>query len=142
MDGRCPSPKIRERLGAEAPPGTLVVGIAAFALIELLLAVFAAGAPHAFYTAIGPFGAFNAHYLRDVASFEGAMGAALLVAVFRPSWRVPVLALTTVQFALHRHRPPPRHRQGASALDGLFDFFSLAAATVPLAMAVAGREPR
>ena len=46
------------------------MGIAAFAVVELSLAVFMAAAPHAFYTAIGPFGAFNAHYMRDVASFE------------------------------------------------------------------------
>ncbi len=124
----------RVALRAEAPPGTLVVGIAAFALIELLLAVFAAGAPHAFYTAIGPFGAFNAHYLRDVASFEGAMGLALLVAVFRPSWRVPVLALTTVQFALHSINHLLDIGKAHPRWTGYFDFFSLTAATVALAL--------
>jgi hypothetical protein len=123
----------RAALRAEAPTGTLAVGIAAFAVIELLLAVFTAVSPHAFYTAIGPFGAFNAHYLRDVASFEGAMGIALLVAVLRPSWRVPVLALTTVQFALHSLNHLIDIGKAHPRWTGYFDFLSLAAATVLLA---------
>jgi hypothetical protein len=109
------------------------VGIAAFAGVELLLAVFTAVSPHAFYTAIGPFGAFNPHYLRDVASFEGAMGLALLVAVARPSWRVPVLALTTVQFALHSVNHLVDIGKAHPRWTGYFDFLSLAAATVLLA---------
>jgi hypothetical protein len=118
---------------AEAPTGTLGVGIGAFAVIELLLAAFTAVSPHVFYTAIGPFGVFNAHYLRDVASFEGAMGLALLVAVLRPSWRVPVLALTTVQFALHSLNHLIDIGKAHPRWTGYFDFFSLAAATVLLA---------
>ncbi len=124
----------RAALRAEAPPGTLAVGIGAFALIELVLAVFMAVSPHAFYTAIGPFGAFNAHYLRDVASFEAAMGLALLAAVFRPSWRVPVLALATVQFALHSLNHLLDIGKAHPRWTGYFDFFSLAAATVLLAL--------
>jgi hypothetical protein len=115
------------------PPGTLTVGIAAFAAVELSLAVFMAVSPHAFYTAIGPFGAFNGHYLRDVASFEAAIGLALLAALHRPSWRVPVLALTTVQFALHSANHLLDIGKAHPRWTGYFDFFSLAAATVLLA---------
>jgi hypothetical protein len=124
---------LRAALGTGAPPGTLVVGIAAFAVLELGLAVFMAASPHAFYTAIGPFGAFNAHYLRDVASFEGAIGLALLAAVRRPSWRVPVLGLTTVQFALHSVNHLIDIGRAHPRWAGYFDFFSLAAAAVVLA---------
>ncbi len=115
------------------PPGTLAVGIAAFAVVELSLAVFMAASPHAFYTAIGPFGAFNAHYIRDVASFEAALGLALAIAVRRPSWRVPVLALTTVQFALHSLNHLIDIGNAHPRWTGYFDFVSLAAATVVLA---------
>ncbi len=115
------------------PPGTLQVGIAAFAAVELSLAVFMAASPHAFYKAIGPFGTFNAHYLRDVASFEGALGLALVVALVRPSWRVPVLALTTAQFALHSINHLVDIGRAHPRWTGYFDFFSLAAATVVLA---------
>jgi hypothetical protein len=127
---------------ASAPPGTLAVGIGAFALLELALAVFTAVAPHAFYIAIGPFGSFNSHYLRDVASFEGAMGLALAAAVRHPGWRVPVLALTTVQFALHSANHLLDIGRAHPRFTGYFDFFSLAAATVMLARLwrAAGRE--
>ena len=63
---------------AGPPPGTLVVGIAAFAVLELALALVMAISPHAFYAAIGPFGVFNPHYIRDVASFEGAIGSSCM----------------------------------------------------------------
>lgn len=58
-------------------------------------------APATFFDAIGPFGARNDHYIRDVSTFYLALGAALLVAARRPSWRVPVLALALAQYALH-----------------------------------------
>lgn len=116
-----------------APAGTLEVGIAMFALVELGLAVFMAVAPHAFYRAIGPFGVFNPHYLRDVASFEGAIGVALLIALRRPSWRAPVLALTTFQYALHSVNHLVDIAGAHPAWAGYFDFFSLASATLLLA---------
>ena len=58
-------------------------------------------APHAFYTAIGPFDVYNDHYLRDVATFNAALGVGLACRWCGRSWRVPVLAITTLQFALH-----------------------------------------
>jgi len=114
-------------------PGTVVVGIAVFAALELGLALFTVISAHSFYTAIGPFGAFNAHYLRDVASFEGAIGIALVLAIGRPAWRVPVLALATFQFALHSLNHLFDIGRAHPAWTGYFDFFSLFAATVLLA---------
>jgi hypothetical protein len=58
-------------------------------------------APGSFFDDIGPFGVRNDHYLGDLATFYIALGAAGLVAVRRPSWRVPVLALATLEFVLH-----------------------------------------
>jgi hypothetical protein len=104
-----------------------------FAVLELGLAVFMAVAPHAFYEAIGPFGVFNPHYLRDVASFEGAIGVALLIALRRPAWREPVLALTTIQFALHSVNHLVDIGNAHSAWAGYFDFFSLASSSLLLA---------
>lgn len=115
------------------PTGTLAAGLAAFALVELGLAVFIAVAPHAFYEAVGPFGAYNAHYVRDVASFEGAIGLALLIALRRAAWRVPVLALTCMQFGLHGVNHLLDIGNAHPAWAGYFDFFSLAAATLLLA---------
>jgi len=104
-----------------------------FAALELGLALFTVISAHSFYTAIGPFGPFNAHYLRDVASFEGAIGIALVLAIQRPSWRVPVLALATFQFALHSLNHLFDIGKAHPAWTGYFDFFSLFAATILLA---------
>jgi hypothetical protein len=114
-------------------PSLVTVGLIAFAAIQLGLALFMAVSPHAFYTAVGPFGAFNAHYIRDVASFYGAIGIGLVLAVGRGAWRVPVLAVTTIQYALHSVNHLIDIDKAHPAWNGYFDFFSLAAATVLLA---------
>ena len=79
--------------------------------MRALLAIFAAGqlviggllwlAPGFFYEEIGPYGARNDHYMADVATWYLALGVAALVALSRESWRVPVLALAFIQYALH-----------------------------------------
>ncbi len=132
ISSRRASPTTTARPGT-APLGTLDIGIAVFAFTELALAVFMAVAPHAFYKAIGPFDVFNPHYLRDVASFEGAIGIALLVSLRRRSWRAPVLALTTFQYALHSVNHLVDIAGAHPRWAGYFDFFTLAPATLLLA---------
>ena len=73
----------------------------AFAVTQLVLGLLLWATPGFFYDEIGPFGARNDHYMGDVATFYLALGAVALVAVRRVSWRVPVLALALVQYALH-----------------------------------------
>jgi hypothetical protein len=110
----------------------LRVGIAALALYHMALAVFMAAAPHAFYTSVGPFGAYNSHYVRDTATFEAALGLGLLVAISRASWRVPMLAVTTAQFALHTINHLLDVDRAHPAWIGWFDFLALLVATVLL----------
>jgi hypothetical protein len=114
-------------------PSVVAVGLVAFAVIQLGLALLMASSPHTFFTAIGPFGVFNAHYIRDVASFYGAIGIGLLIAASRRSWRVPVLALTCIQYALHSLNHLLDIGKAHPLWNGYFDFFTLAAATVLLA---------
>jgi hypothetical protein len=110
----------------------LTAGLVAFGVLELAIGLFQAAAPHAFFTAIGPFGVFNAHYSRDVATFELALGAGLVLAASRPAWRVPVLALAAMQFALHSLNHLLDIGAAHPRWTGYFDFLSLAAATVML----------
>ena len=63
--------------------------------------LLAAVAPGTFFDEIGPYGVQNDHYIRDVAAFQGAVGIFMLLAVRRPTWWVPALAVATLQFALH-----------------------------------------
>ena len=118
---------------AGSRPNVVVIGIAAFAVVELALAGFMAFSPHRFYTAIGPFGNFNPHYLRDVATFEAALGVGLLIALRVASWRVPILAVTTIQFALHSLNHLLDIDKADPAWTGYFDFLSLGASTLLLA---------
>jgi hypothetical protein len=108
-------------------------GVGLLAVYHLALALLMAAAPHAFFADIGPFGLRNDHYIRDLATYNAALGAGLAVAALRPAWRVPLLAVVLVQFALHS----VNHLLDIDAADpawtGYFDFFSLAAATLALA---------
>ena len=120
-----------------ADPGfgeqALLGGLVVFAAYHLALAVFMAVAPHAFFTAVGPFGRYNAHYIRDLASFEAALGFGLLVAIRRPGWRVPVLAIVTAQFALHTINHLLDVEKAHPRWTGWFDFFSLLISSALLA---------
>jgi len=104
----------------------------AFAAYHLALALLMAVAPHAFFTDIGPFGARNDHYIRDVATYNAALGVGFVIAVGRLGWRVPMLAITAVQFALHSINHLVDIGNAHPSWNGYFDFFSLAIATVLL----------
>jgi hypothetical protein len=119
-------------------PSVLTVGLAVFAVYHLALAAMMAFAPHAFYANVGPFGVRNDHYIRDVATYNAALGVAFAAAVRRPSWRVPVLALTVVQFALHSVNHLVDIGRAHPTWTGYFDFFSLAAATALLVWLLRG----
>jgi len=120
----------------------VAVGLVAFGLTEIAIGIAQAAAPHAFYTAIGPFGPYNAHYGRDVATFELAIGIALLIAIARPSWRVPVLGVAALQFALHSLNHLLDIGNAHPAWTGYFDFATLTLGTIALVwlMSVAARE--
>lgn len=68
---------------------------------HLLLGVAMVAAPRTFFDDVATYGAFNDHYIRDVATFYLALGAVMLVAVARTSWQAPLLAFATLQYALH-----------------------------------------
>jgi hypothetical protein len=72
-----------------------------FAAVQVLLGVGLWLTPGFFHDEIGPYGARNDHYMADLATWYLALGAAAFVAVRRAGWRVPVLALAFVQYALH-----------------------------------------
>ena len=72
-----------------------------FAVAQLVLGLLLWLAPGFFFDQIGPYGVRNDHYMGDLATWYLALGAAALIAVRLPSWRVPVLALAFAQYALH-----------------------------------------
>ena len=77
------------------------VGLMLFAVVNLAIAVTLAFAPHAFFEDVGPYGAQNDHYMRDLATFYAMLGIAGLIACRRVSWRTPVLWCMALQYGLH-----------------------------------------
>ena len=66
----------------------------AFAAVQIVIGLLLWLTPGFFFEQIGPYGPRNDHYMGDLATWYLACGAALAVAVQRPSWRLPVLFLT------------------------------------------------
>jgi hypothetical protein len=124
------------------PASALVPLLVVFGVTQLAIGLFLAIAPGAFFDAIGPFGTRNDHYMRDLATFYIALGAAGLVAVRRPSWRVPVLALATVEFVLHAINHLADIGESDPGWNGPVTFAAVAASAVLLAWMtrVAARE--
>jgi hypothetical protein len=79
----------------------VTIGLVIFGLYLVGIALFAVVAPGTFFEEVGRFGPQNDHYIHDVAAFQGAVGLLLLLSARRPTWRVPALAVTLFQFALH-----------------------------------------
>ena len=129
-------PPARAAARAALRNDVVIAGIALLAAYDLALAVFMAAWPHAFYVHVGPFGLRNDHYIRDAATFSAAIGAGLLISLRRPSWRVPMLAISTLQFALHSVNHLVDIDTAHPAWTGYFDFFALALTTILLAWAL------
>jgi hypothetical protein len=131
--GEIPSPHPVARAGAPAKNDSIVVaGLVAFAFVNLALAAMLAFAPHAFFEDIGPYGARNDHYMRDLATFYATSGIAGLVAIGRSSWRTPVLWLLAIQSGLHAINHLVDIDAAHSSWLGPANFASLAIATVAL----------
>jgi len=117
---------------AAAEPAILRGTLALFAAYFFGIGLWMAISPHTFYTAIGPFGVQNDHYLRDTATFQMAFGVGLFVAISRPSWRVPMLTIAAIQFALHSVNHLVDIDTAHPSWIGYFDFFALLLTTLQL----------
>jgi heme/copper-type cytochrome/quinol oxidase subunit 4 len=104
-----------------------------FAVVQLVLGLLLWLAPGFFFDEIGPYGTRNDHYMGDVATWYLALGAVALVAVQHASWRVPVLALAFVQYALHSLNHLIDIGEAEPSWLGPFNFASLLLTTILLA---------
>ena len=68
---------------------------------QVALGALAFLAPGTFYDLIASYPPDNAHFLKDVGSWQVALGAAALYAARRPAWRVPMLGILAIQYTLH-----------------------------------------
>ena len=79
----------------------LRIGLAILGLATILTSITMIVDPAGFIDGVGGFGAVNEHLVRDLATWTVVYGAVLLVAVWRPAWRVPVLSIGVAQGVLH-----------------------------------------
>lgn len=98
-------------------------------VIQIALGAWMAAAPRSFFDAVGPFGAYNDHYVRDAASFTLALGVVALLGARRPSWRPAVLAFATLQLGLHAVNHVVDIGDADPRAAGIADAVSLLAAT-------------
>ncbi len=109
------------------------VALGALAVTQLALALFMALAPREFFDSVGPWGDFNGHYVRDFASFYGAIGIAALLALSRPAWWAPVLAIAALEYTLHALNHVADLTEADPEWVGYADLALLVAATAVLA---------
>jgi uncharacterized protein YjeT (DUF2065 family) len=109
----------------------------ALAGVQFVTGIWLAVAPGNFVDTIAPFGDAPDHFLRDISTFYLALGVALLLSVSRRSWRVPVLFLAALQYAIHTLN----HLLDIGGTDpawlGYFNFAALAGFTVALGWVLA-----
>jgi hypothetical protein len=109
---------------------------------EVVLGLWMVLAPRSFFDTIGGFGAFNPHYMRDVATFELAIGIVALLAIRRPSWWPATLAVAAIQFALHAVNHIVDAGKANDLAAGIFDAVSLTAVALLLGWTLLGLERR
>ena len=120
----------------------LAIALIVIGAYHLVLGALMVLAPDTFFEEIGPFGLQNDHYIRDVATYNLAAGAVVLVAVGRRSWRVPVLAFLVLQFALHTVNHLVDIDEAEPSAVGVFDFVALAVTTALLGLLLARTRAR
>jgi hypothetical protein len=101
---------------------------------ELALGLWMVVSPRSFFDDVAAFGAYPPHFIRDVSTWQVALGVTLLLAVERTSWRAPLLAFAGLQTGLHAINHWVDVNNASSLGIGLFDAISLTALTVVIAV--------
>lgn len=109
------------------------IAVGALAVFHVAEGLWMEFSPDTFFDVIGLYGAENTHYVGDVGAFVLAYGIALLVAVGRPSWRAPLLAVGALWYAFHALNHLLDIDEARSDLRGIADTVLLAVGSVALA---------
>jgi len=102
-------------------------------IYHVITGALALFAPGTFFDQIGRYGVENLHYVGDVGAFTLAYGIALLLAVGRRSWWVPMLTLGAIWYALHAFNHVFDTDEARSSARGWVDTALLAGGAVALA---------
>jgi predicted anti-sigma-YlaC factor YlaD len=97
--GRAPAAAYRDLMPFNSrylAPVCVVLG-----LVQVVPALWIVIAPHSFFAHVGPFGAFNSHYLGDAASFQAGIGVVLIAAAYYEPLRAGALAIGLASVSFH-----------------------------------------
>jgi hypothetical protein len=103
----------------------LPTAVGVLAAYELVLGLWMVVAPRSFYDQVAAFGGYPPHFIRDVSTWQLALGVTLAAAVTRPNWRAPLLAFAALQTGLHAINHWVDVNDASSLGMGLFDAISL-----------------
>jgi hypothetical protein len=117
----------------QSQDGVVVAGLSLVAGYLLAISLLMLVSPGTFHADVGPFGVQNDHYIRDGATFQLALGVMAVLAVRRPSWRVPVLVALLLQFSFHALNHLADISEADPAWLGPADFIGLTATSILLA---------
>jgi hypothetical protein len=87
--------------GPRLTDSNMRVALGMLGLTQLAIGAWFLIDPDSFVDAIASFGQADHHFLRDLGTFQAGIGIALLAAVGRPAWRIPVLFAAFAMSALH-----------------------------------------
>jgi hypothetical protein len=76
-------------------------GLILFAALQIVQGMWQALLPGVWYEAFADFGPRDDHLVRDASAAYIASAIALAMSVNRRSWRVPVLLVVTITYAIH-----------------------------------------
>jgi uncharacterized membrane protein len=110
----------------------VTIGLLVYGVYQLALGLVMTFAAGWFFRNVGPFGTRNDHYIRDNASMSLAFGLAGLAALRRPTWRLPVLAVFTLQATFHAINHLYDIDRAHPKRDGPVDFVLLALSALVL----------
>jgi hypothetical protein len=105
----------------------LPIALGVLAAYELAIGLWMVASPRSFFDQVAAFGAYPPHFIRDVSTWQLALGVALAAGVPRPSWRVPLLAFAALQTGLHAINHWVDVNDASSLGMGLFDATTLTA---------------
>jgi hypothetical protein len=119
--------------GVSLEERTMRIAVGALAVFHIAEGLWMEFSPDTFFDVIGLYGAENTHYVGDVGAFVLAYGIALIIAVGRPSWRAPLLAVGALWYAFHALNHLLDIDEARSDARGLADTVVLALGSVALA---------
>jgi hypothetical protein len=95
------TPLVPSARSTASTPSWVSPAIAALAVTQLATAAWMLLAPRSFFDNVGPFGAYNVHYIRDAMALTGGLGVGLAASLRWPALRPGAVAVNAAATGFH-----------------------------------------